>query len=386
MNSLISGLIVCGICLVAIGCRTPDPTVELLESELRWMEDQLYQLDDQLETCCDELASARRSNDTLRRQLAASQKGAADSTAGTSQDGRNRRDQSSGSARAGSTNRADDEPFDEELDTVPPVIERGGSSPPPRGRDEPRATSPPQLDRRGDDTNAGDNAGGKDQDKPAAPEDFGPPIIEFDESPLTPQPLPAPEKDSRDPFQDDTARRERRQVSRLRLNRQLTGGYDFDGQPGDEGLLVVAQPQDIAGNYVPVAGPIRVMLVDPQQQGAACQVAVWDFDEVDARRLLKESLLGKGFHIQLPWPGRPPEHEQLQVDVIYQTVDGRLLRTAQEIRIQLPETPLARPASYVTPPRDETGGRAGRVRLTGGEIPSGDTAPGAVPPRWSPRR
>ncbi len=31
--------------LVVTGCRTPDPTVDLLESELRWMEDNLYQMD-----------------------------------------------------------------------------------------------------------------------------------------------------------------------------------------------------------------------------------------------------------------------------------------------------------------------------------------------------
>ena len=52
------------------GCQTTDPSVELLESELRWMEDQLYSLDRQLDRTCMQLASAKNSNRALQRELA----------------------------------------------------------------------------------------------------------------------------------------------------------------------------------------------------------------------------------------------------------------------------------------------------------------------------
>ena len=48
----------------------PSSTVELLESELRWMEDNLYIKDDQLETALLALESARRDNAILRLELA----------------------------------------------------------------------------------------------------------------------------------------------------------------------------------------------------------------------------------------------------------------------------------------------------------------------------
>ena len=52
----------------------PDPSVELLESELRWMEDNLYRIDNQLETCLRQLESTRRNNAALRLELANSQR------------------------------------------------------------------------------------------------------------------------------------------------------------------------------------------------------------------------------------------------------------------------------------------------------------------------
>ena len=53
----------------------PDPTVELLESELRWMEDNLYQLDAQLEASKRQLDSTRRENAALRLELAEQPRG-----------------------------------------------------------------------------------------------------------------------------------------------------------------------------------------------------------------------------------------------------------------------------------------------------------------------
>ena len=46
-------------CLHCCGCMAPDPSVELLEGELRWMENQLYMLEDELQQKCDQLADCR---------------------------------------------------------------------------------------------------------------------------------------------------------------------------------------------------------------------------------------------------------------------------------------------------------------------------------------
>ena len=41
--------------LVLVGCRYRDPSIDLLEGELRWMEDQLYMMESELEGACREL-------------------------------------------------------------------------------------------------------------------------------------------------------------------------------------------------------------------------------------------------------------------------------------------------------------------------------------------
>jgi hypothetical protein len=51
------------------GCRTPDPSVDLLEAEMRWLEDQLYLLDEQLHDRSQQLASCQVENASLRRLL-----------------------------------------------------------------------------------------------------------------------------------------------------------------------------------------------------------------------------------------------------------------------------------------------------------------------------
>ncbi len=52
-----------GACVFAAGCRYRDPSVELLEGELRWMEDQVYMLEDELEHKCSQLDSCHQSTD-----------------------------------------------------------------------------------------------------------------------------------------------------------------------------------------------------------------------------------------------------------------------------------------------------------------------------------
>ena len=62
-------LLLLSFCAVVCGCRGPDPSIELLESELRWMEDQLYMLDDQLGQTCAQLEACRRENLSLQLDL-----------------------------------------------------------------------------------------------------------------------------------------------------------------------------------------------------------------------------------------------------------------------------------------------------------------------------
>ena len=84
-----------------------------------------------------------------------------------------------------------------------------------------------------------------------------------------PRSLPAPEIISPKPGD--------KKVTHLFLN-PLSGGADFDGQPGDDGLRVVIEPRNATDEFVPEAGALSVVLLDPERQGESARVARWDSD------------------------------------------------------------------------------------------------------------
>lgn len=143
-------------------------------------------------------------------------------------------------------------------------------------------------------------------------------------------------------------------IAQLYLNPFLTGGADFDGKPGDDGVTVVLEPRTADNEYVPQAGPISVVLLDPTQVGEAARVAKWDLDVVESSRFVKNSATAQGLHLQLTWPQRPPQNSKLKMFVRYTTPDGEKLTAEQDIFVTLAEqvssrwTPKGKRTSFTT--------------------------------------
>lgn len=112
-------------------------------------------------------------------------------------------------------------------------------------------------------------------------------------------------------------------VTHLFLNPILTRGANFDSQPGDDGLALVLEPRNQAGEFVPVAGPVTVSVLDPTKQGDAARLAFWNLDEKLVRQRVSRQSQSRGIQLQLPWPGAVPETNQVKLYVRYETADGR---------------------------------------------------------------
>ena len=314
--------------LAFCGCRTPDPTVELLESELRWWEDNFYALDDQLDLCCAQLESARRNNTALRAELAAALA----------------RDHEPSSAGADDY----DVETDEELYSLDvPTVELG--EPDKASSSSANGVGTPEDDD--DPSRAEDNedADGGIQQRATPPGDTQP----DDDVVTIKNQLESPEFDATDAM-DPT------RVSRIVLNRRLTGGLNIDGRPGHEGVMVVIEPQNAHGEYIAVPGDLTIEVTDLNKKGIAARVGKWQFDAVEAAGFLKKSLFGKGLHFELYWPAAPPTHQQLQVAVTYETAQGAKLRAERKIRVKIADQTLAsraktgaRTISWLSDQRDQ---------------------------------
>lgn len=284
-----------------LGCQTVDPSMELLESELRAQEDQIYYLDRQVDRLCAQLASCRKNNQSLRQQLNEKQPSDA-------------RPSSSPSPATARPNAATGE-----RPTAPatePNSRPPASATPPPSSIDPDDLEIPEID-------LGPDAEGVDEANPGSPG-----------------------LDAAESLDDQAVNA---QVTRIVLNSRLTGGYDEDGQPGDEAIMVVIEPQNSAGQYVALPGDLSVIVVDPQSPAPMRELARWEFDASETVPWLKKTLLGRGIHLQLPWPNQPPSSERLQLYVRYRTAAGEELLAQREVRVDLVATRLPADLSSSAP-------------------------------------
>ncbi|HVX64406.1 MAG TPA: hypothetical protein VHC19_27530 [Pirellulales bacterium] len=283
--------------VTATGCRA-NISQELLEQELRMQEDKIYEQQGQIEEYQAQLESCRRENRTLLKSTPIATSPRAESR------------------------RKGHSPSEGEL-SLPDVQVPGEAAPP---YDGPPLISPPDPQV-------------PEGERPRSEERFSPPNMQLPSTSATPgdhMQLPDYElpDDDEAPLDDRTAAGD--VVTQITLNRKLTGGHNADGEPGDDGLMVVVEPLDAAGQLLEIPGPVSVVVLDPAQQGEAARVARWDFTAEEAAEHMKRTPMGDGLHFELRWPHSPPVNRELNLYVRYTTPDGKKLQVEKTIDIDLP--------------------------------------------------
>lgn len=268
------------------GCRN-QVRYELLERDLRFHEDEIYHLEDELSSTQARLDAARRENAALRRELA------------------EQGETGSSGSGAGSF-----EP------SGPPAVDLGTESPGPSPL-EPQAPpydGPPVID-------------------PLPPEDAGgepPPFV---------PPGGASSLDLDRLFQREPEEISDYQVRQVTLNQLLTGGHNTDGRLGDEGLLVVLEPRNEAGQVLNVPGDLSLVLLDPAQRGEAARVARWDYSADEVADRFATNVFGPGVRLELPWPGPPPGSSDLRLFARFTTADGQKFEVERTVHVELGPVP-----------------------------------------------
>lgn len=298
---------VVGLALVAAmlaglcGCRV-DPSLEPLQNENRMLEDRIFDLEREYAMLHDRYASCRRENDTYRRELG---------------DGTSAPETIRGERR---TNRSD---AGGDTASPPSVLLPGAGS--GGVRNGSRAADefvPPEIDLG----IPADPDNGSTLELPP-PDGAGVgPILGPSATIVGRAPIADASRDGGATLPDDS------EIAKISLNSRLTGGYDFDGRAGDDGVMVVIEPQNAAGEYVPLPGPVSVAVIDPALDGEAARVARWEFASDEIESMIRRSLFGRGIHLELPWPNEPPKNERLVLFVRYIALDGRKLEAKREIR------------------------------------------------------
>lgn len=136
-------------------------------------------------------------------------------------------------------------------------------------------------------------------------------------------------------------------VTQIDISSGSTRGEDVDGQPGDEGVVVLIQPKDRNGVLIKESGEVTVSLIDPGADHEGQRIGLWKFTPQEMRLFeVKNEHSEQGYLLHLPWDGQIPSSQDLLLYVRYWTNDGRRLETSTRLSINppangySPESPL----------------------------------------------
>jgi hypothetical protein len=335
--------------------------IESVNAEYRQLEDYVYALEEENARLQQELENLRPHGAT----------GSSPSTAPPSRGGLFRR------SPAGAAPRRSSSPSESAPGLESPRIELPGEAPPagsprsqlqrpPTDSSEPTAPAdtPPNIDP-----------------PTRAPQDINLPGQELLPVPALPSSIPGPAAPETIPPAD-------KKITHLFLH-PLSGGVDFDGQPGDDGLRIVVEPRNASDQFVPEAGAVSVVALDPDRLGEAARIARWDFDQSAARQMLAASSPGRGIKLEMPWPAAAPPASRLKLFVRYETPDGRRLQTDREIYITQPGQAISRwtPRSpNRSQPADLAAASSDTDTSSATGVHSASSSDNSALPLWSPHR
>lgn len=114
-------------------------------------------------------------------------------------------------------------------------------------------------------------------------------------------------------------------IASIKLDKLLTGPYNSDSAPGNEGISVVIEPRNFRGQIVPVAGDVSIVVMDRSRLRGKQEIARWNFSASEASRHFRKITSGQSMVFKLPWPEKPPQNSKLHLFVRYRTQDNRLL-------------------------------------------------------------
>ncbi|MGD9646267.1 MAG: hypothetical protein AB7U73_11190 [Pirellulales bacterium] len=328
--------------LAATGCAHRARNTELLEVELRHLEDQIYCMEDEVTEAHRRYDALCEENEQLREQLRAG----GGYTEPTRPSLFPRSTPRSNATPAYEPPRYDAPSSEPALDTAPPFEAPPEIQPPSADVPEGELPSLPPTDS----TPSYDSPSG-----PPAVEPHSPAVPGSSSSASSPHdtdgaldPIAAaPPVDNGEPVEPRTlpgAAPGDPTVTSVTLNESATQGLDADGQPGHEAITVVVEPRNTAGEIVPVPAEISIVVLDPALQGQAARVARWDFSPDEAQDHVRADATTTGLHFDLAWPDRVPSNRSLMLFVRYTLPNREQFVIDQAIEIEPPAVQAYQPS------------------------------------------
>jgi hypothetical protein len=118
---------------------------------------------------------------------------------------------------------------------------------------------------------------------------------------------------------------------------RLSGGYDSDGKPGDDGVAVYLRPIDQYGDIIKAPGEVRIQLFDLAAPPGRNQIGEYVIPVEELGPLWHGRFLTNHYTIKCPWPSGPPEHNEITIRVTFVDYLTKRVVSAQSTgKVKLP--------------------------------------------------
>ena len=119
----------------------------------------------------------------------------------------------------------------------------------------------------------------------------------------------------------------------------LTGGADYDDEPGDDGVTVYLRPRDEDGHVVKVPGRIKIQLLNNTDLSKPRLVGLYEFSDPHELRTLWHGRFGtQHYTLKCPFPPAAKLPETRRLTLAIEFVDyltGSTLTATQGVTISL---------------------------------------------------
>ena len=117
-------------------------------------------------------------------------------------------------------------------------------------------------------------------------------------------------------------------IVELAFHPSLSRAANFDDQSDDDGLYLVLQPKNVEGQMVPIFGTLEIAVHDPAKMDKdgpndSSRIGRWNYSASEVKSKFQPIGSSQGIHLTLPWNGPDPEADRVLVFVRYTLPDGR---------------------------------------------------------------
>jgi len=132
---------------------------------------------------------------------------------------------------------------------------------------------------------------------------------------------------------------------------KLSGGADYDGKPGEDGVTIYLRVTDSDGDAVKTPGRIRVQLLDNTDLVHPNVIGVYSFEDPQTlRKLWLGKFLTQHYSLRCPFPddvSLPPNRTLVAHVEFLDFLTGRTLTTSKQVRFRSTDVSVQRTPSSI---------------------------------------